>query len=184
NDLGLKFHVKSANPFCQNTVIADAKSRGARCSLSFDAVTGRKRMLPKGLSADNDTAADKQSIGFIVAGSNQRTNKIILESPLLITVHPRVVGSFVFNRATGSDSAALFRIIDQYIAACPLNLIFNNIIAGSANNTNFNSLLAGAINDKAVVTVKAIQADFTGFISLKCALIAQLFIPRFIPTIH
>src|SRR5699024_5919670 len=133
NDLGLKFHVKSANPFCQNTVIADAKSRGARCSLSFDAVTGRKRMLPKGLSADNDTAADKQSIGFIVAGSNQRTNKIILESPLLITVHPRVVGSFVFNRAPGSDSAALFRIIDQYIAACPRNLIFNNIMAGSAN---------------------------------------------------
>src|SRR5699024_10195175 len=58
NDLGLKLHVKSANPFCQNTVIADAKSRGARCSLSFDAVTGRKRMLPKGLSADNDTRSE------------------------------------------------------------------------------------------------------------------------------
>src|SRR5699024_6446761 len=182
--LGLKLHVKSANPFCQNTVIAEAKSRGARCSLSFDAMTGRKWMVPKGLSADNDTAADKESIGFIVAGSNQRNNKIILESQLLITVHPRVVGSFVFNRASGSDSAALFRIINKHIAACPRNLTFNNIIAGSANNTNFNSLLVVPVKNKTVAAVKAIQADFTGFISLKCALIAQLFIPRFIPTIH
>src|SRR5699024_12439329 len=74
NDLGLKLHVKSANPFCQNTVIADAKSRGARRSLSFYAVTSRKRMLPKGLSADNDTSADKQPTGVIVAGCNQLTN--------------------------------------------------------------------------------------------------------------